>query len=258
MHHFLFYFPLASPMQIRLPPMDMLTMLNTGHMHLCSVHSTGEMFRCDRPLRLQIFTRGFRLDIRHRKLHSTTESGLRSACPPERQRASGGGERRDGVVRHAVRSERASGESVLVRRRGIGVVCTRSGKPGPGVPTANAGMCTGEKNRSWVRSDHHVPSKIHGARAPQDLGRAGARRASLRAAREEGGTPLSRARRARRTRRHGGSRQDKILSFRPPRISCHTRVRTPGERAFISASQPALSYMPLAAAALSRHSVWMF
>ena len=111
--------------------MHMLTMLNTGHMHVYSVHSTGEMFRCDRPLRLQIFTRGFRLGIRHRKLHSTTESGLRSACPPERQRASGGGERRDGVVRHAVRSERASGEGVLVRRRGIGVVCTCSGKPGP-------------------------------------------------------------------------------------------------------------------------------
>jgi hypothetical protein len=190
-------------MQIRLPPMDMLTMLNTGHMHVYSVHSTGEMFRCDRPLRLQIFTRGFRLHIRHRKLHSTTESGLRSACPPERQRASGGGERRDGVVRHAVRSERASGEGMLVRNVCIGVVCTCSGKPGPGVPTANAGMCTGEKNRSWVRSHHHVPSKIHGARAPQDLGRAGARRASLRAAREEGGTPLKQGSRARTTRRDG-------------------------------------------------------
>ena len=44
------------------------------------------------------------------------------------------------------------------------------------------------------RWDHHVPSKIHGARAPQDLGRAGARRASLRAAREEGGTPFERER----------------------------------------------------------------
>ena len=190
MHHFLYISSAIRPMQIRLPPMHMLTMLNTGHMHVYSVHSTGEMLRCDRPLRLQIFTRGFRLGIRHRKLHSTTESGLRSACPPERQRASGGGERRDGVVRHAVRSERASGEGVLVRRRGIGVVCTCSGKPGPGVLAANAGMCTGEKNRSWVRSDHHVPSKIHGARAPQYLGRAGARRASLRAAREEGGTPF--------------------------------------------------------------------
>ena len=133
MHHFLsiFLWHVASPMQIRLPPMDMLTMLNTGHMHVYSVHSTGEMFRCDRPLRLQIFTRGFRLDIRHRKLHSTTESGLRSACPPERQRASVGGERRDEVVRHAVRSGRASGEGVLVRRRGIRVVCACSGKPGP-------------------------------------------------------------------------------------------------------------------------------
>jgi hypothetical protein len=230
MHHFLSIFLWASgiihqsPMQIRLPPMDMLTMLNTGHMHVYSVRSTGEMFRCDRPLRLQIFTRGFRLHIRHRKLHSTTESGLRSACPPERQRASGGGERRDGVVRHAVRSERASGEGMLVRNVCIGVVCTCSGKPGPGVPTANAGMCTGEKNRSWVRSHHHVPSKIHGARAPQDLGRAGARRASLRAAREEGGTPLSRARRARRnaqSRRASrvtreSARRESARSFRPP------------------------------------------
>ena len=185
-------------MQIRLPPMDMLTMLNTGHMHVYSVHSTGEMLRCDRPLRLQIFTRGFRPDICHRKLHSTTESGLRSACPPERQRASVGGERRDEVVRHAVRSGRASEEGVLVRRRGIGVVCTCSGKPGPRVPALNPGMCAGEKNRSWHRSDRHVPSKNHGARAPQYLGRAGACRASLRAAREEGGTPFEQASRASR------------------------------------------------------------
>ena len=215
--------------------MHMLTMLNTGHMHVYSVHSTGEMLRCDRPLRLQIFTRGFRLGIRHRKLHSTTESGLRSACPPERQRASGGGERRDGDVRHAVRSERASEEGVLVRRRGIGVVCTCSGKPGPGVLTANAGMCTGGKNRSWVRSDHHVPSKIHGARAPQHLGRAGARRASLRAAREEGGTPFEHWPRVRigAPRVPGLHRKirlylGKIQAVSSPgeRVSCHWRVRT--------------------------------
>ena len=250
MHHFLFYFPLASPMQIRLPPMDMLTMLNTGHMHVYSVHSTGEMFRCDRPLRLQIFTRGFRLGIRHRKLHSTTESGLRSACPPERQRASGGGERRDGVVRHAVRSERASGESVLVRRRGIGVVCTCSGKPGPGVLAANAGMCTGGKNRSWVRSDHHVPSKIHGARAPQYLGRAGARRASLRAAREEGGTPFEhwpRVRIGAPSRdfigRYGGILGRYIFTGRARLVSLASPHGRHG-KGFISASRPALS-LPL-------------
>jgi hypothetical protein len=177
-------------MQIRLPPMHMLSTLRTGHMHEYSVHSTGETVRCDHPLHLHIFTRGFRPNICCRKLQSTTETGHRSACPPVRQRASGGGERRDVVVRHAVRSGRASEEGVLVRRRGIGVVCTCSGKPGPRVPALNPGMCAGEKNRSWHRSDRHVPSKIHGARAPQYLGRAGACRASFRAAREEGGTPL--------------------------------------------------------------------
>ena len=253
MHHFLYISSAIRPMQIRLPPMHMLTMLTTGHMHVYSVHSTGEMLRCDRPLRLQIFTRGFRLGIRHRKLHSTTESGLQSACPPERQRVSGSGERRDGVVRHAVRSDCASGEGGLVRRRGIGVVCTCSGKPGPGVLAANAGMCTGEKNRSWVRSDHHVPSKIHGARAPQYLGRAGARRASLRAAREEGGTPFEhwpRVRLGAPSRdfigRYGRilGRYNCIFTGRARLVSLASPHGHHG-KGFISASRPALSYLPL-------------
>ena len=226
-------------------------------MHEYSVHSTGETVRCDHPLHLHIFTRGFRPNICCRKLQSTTETGHRSACLPVRQRASGGGERRDGVVRHAVRSGRASEEGVLVRRRGIGVVCTCSGKPGPGVLAANAGMCTGGKNRSWVRSDHHVPSKIHGARAPQYLGRAGARRASLRAAREEGGTPFEhwpRVRIGAPSRdfigRYGRilGRYNCIFTGRARLVSLASPHGRHG-KGFISASRPALSlsYLPLIA-----------
>ena len=62
-------------------------------------------------------------------------------------------------------------------------------------------MCTGgecglvcrEKNRTRVRLGQDVPSKIHGASAPQDFRRVGARGGSARAQREEQGAALLRA-----------------------------------------------------------------
>ena len=54
---------------------------------------------------------------------------------------------------------------------------------------SECGVVRKEKNRGRVLSGQDVPSKNHGAGAPRDLGRVGARGGSARAQREEEGAP---------------------------------------------------------------------
>ena len=112
---------------------------------------------------------------------------------PERERAAEHAESARSVVRNRVRVGRFEGESAFEQRGGAQCVLRVQRQ---GCPRCTGGECRHvrrQKNRRRVRSGLDVPSKIHGASAPEKVDQVSARAASERPPREEEGTHCSRA-----------------------------------------------------------------